>query len=283
MLFDSNARSWRQSDIKKLQSVADRCYRFIWNYGKGMALIIMQEEKTNRYEIRRQLNITSIRTKIETRCLQRIGHVLRMPNHRLTKQVGLGHWKKERISEGRLNGGILKYWRRMVKETGENWTNLENLCKDRKRWKAIISKRRKFLREWEESMCKHTREDKPQRNQTRITKDLTCRWEGCGKKCKTKTSLVQQERKIHKGMTKKHKCPKCRTEFKEYTNLTNHVNKSVRRHSKRNMFRLRKESATDKHGQKQTRKLPKPKPITTGNEKHEPNRRNRNQQIHRKR
>ena len=119
MLFDSNARSWRQSDIKRLQSVADRCYRFIWNNGKGMALIRMQE-KTNTYEIRRQLNITSIRTKIETRCLQRIGHVLRMPNYRLTKQVVLGHWKKERIPEGKLNGGILNYWRRLVKETGED-------------------------------------------------------------------------------------------------------------------------------------------------------------------
>ena len=27
----------------------------------------------------------------------------------------------------------------------------------------------------------------------------------------------------HKELTKKHKCPKCRAEFKEYTNLTNHV------------------------------------------------------------
>ena len=150
MLFDSNARSWRQSDIKRLQSVADRCYRFIWNNGKGMALIRMQEEKTNSYEIRRQLNITSIRTKIETRCLERIGHVLRMPNYRLTKKVALVHWKKERILEGKLNGGILNYWRRLVKETGEDWTNLETLCKDRQRWKAIISKRRKLLRERED-------------------------------------------------------------------------------------------------------------------------------------
>ena len=167
-----------------------------------MTLIRMQEEKTNSYEIRRQLNITSIRLKIETRCLKRIGHVLRMPNYRLTKQVVLGHWKKERIPEGKLNGGILNYWRRLVKKTGEDWTNIENLCKDRKRWKAIISKRRKFLREWEDSMGNHTRgEEKPQRTQTRIT-NLTCRWEGCGKKCRTRTGLVQHERKMHKGKTK---------------------------------------------------------------------------------
>ena len=111
-----------------------------------------------------------------------------------------------------------------MKETVKDWINLENLCKDRKRWKAVISKRRKFLREWEESMRKHTRgEEKPQRTQTRITKDLTCRWEGCRKKCRTKTGLVQHEQKIHNELTKKHKCPKCRAEFKEYTNLTNHV------------------------------------------------------------
>ena len=208
MFFDGNARSWRLSDIKKLQSVADRCYRFIWNNGKSRALIRMQEEKTNSYEVRRQLNITSIRTKIETRCLERIGHVLRMPNNRLTKQVVLGHWKKERRSEGRLNGGILNYWRRIVKETGEDWTNSENSCKDRKSWKAIISKLRKFLREWEESMRKHTRgEEKAQKTQMRITKDLTCRWEGCGKKCRTKTGLVQHERKTQR-VDKKAQMPK---------------------------------------------------------------------------
>ena len=124
-----------------------------------------------------------------------------LPSHETSRLESLE--KKERIPEGKLNGGILNYWRRLVKETREEWTNLENLCKDRKRWKAIISKRRNFLREWEESMGNHTRgEEKPQRTQTRITKDLTCRWEGCGKKCRTKTGLVQHERKMHKRMTK---------------------------------------------------------------------------------
>ena len=42
------------------------------------------------YGVRRELEVDSIETKITKRSLQRIGHVLRMDNSRLAKQVTLG-------------------------------------------------------------------------------------------------------------------------------------------------------------------------------------------------
>ena len=47
----------------------------------------METEKVNVFGIRQMLGIESLRAKIERRSLQRMGHVLRMPNDRLTKRV----------------------------------------------------------------------------------------------------------------------------------------------------------------------------------------------------
>ena len=89
----------------------------------------MQEEGVNGYEVRRQLGITSIRSKVEISALERIGHVLRMPNERMTKKVVLGRWLEEKTENGKLTGGLIAYWKRLIGETGEDWTNIENLKK----------------------------------------------------------------------------------------------------------------------------------------------------------
>ena len=44
MSFDSNVRSWSPTDLQKFQSVADRCYRFVWNNVKKGSLLRMQNE-----------------------------------------------------------------------------------------------------------------------------------------------------------------------------------------------------------------------------------------------
>jgi len=44
----------------------------------------METEKVNMFGIRKLLGIESLRAKIERRSLQRMGHVLRMSNDRLT-------------------------------------------------------------------------------------------------------------------------------------------------------------------------------------------------------
>ena len=133
LLFDCNARPWTVGDLNRFQSVVDRFYRYIWNNGKGLPLVRMQEEGVNGYEVRRQLGITSIRSRVEIRALERIGHVLRMPNERMTKKVVLGRWLEEKTENGKMTGGLIEYWKRLIGEAGEDWTNIENLTKTGKR------------------------------------------------------------------------------------------------------------------------------------------------------
>ena len=93
----------------------------------------MEREGTNSFEIRHQLGVQSIRTKVETRALEIIGHVLRMPNEKTTKRVILGRWNAERKEEGQLKGGTISYWKRLIAEAAHDWTNVENLAKDRRK------------------------------------------------------------------------------------------------------------------------------------------------------
>ena len=48
-----------------MKSVADKAYRFTWNGRRGLALKRMPETKTNNCQIRNELGITSMRSKIE--------------------------------------------------------------------------------------------------------------------------------------------------------------------------------------------------------------------------
>ena len=101
VLFDCTVRPWNIAEISKLQRVLDEAYRYIWSKkNKGPVRIQMETEKVNMFGIRQMLGIESLRAKIERRSLQRMGHVLRMPNDRLTKKVCLG-WYRRKGKENR--------------------------------------------------------------------------------------------------------------------------------------------------------------------------------------
>ena len=57
ILFYSNVRSWSATGTEKLQSVAERCYRFMWNNGKAGALLKMQDIAVNSFQVRKVLGI----------------------------------------------------------------------------------------------------------------------------------------------------------------------------------------------------------------------------------
>ena len=107
MLFDSAVRPWSVTDMRRFQSVVDKAYRYIWNDGRGSALIRMEQTGTNSYQIRKELGISSVRQKIEQRALERIGHVLRMPHSRMVKRTVLGHWKQYTSQHGCSQNGLI--------------------------------------------------------------------------------------------------------------------------------------------------------------------------------
>ena len=74
---------------------------------------------------------------------------------------------RERTERGTLRGNTVQYWRRLTREAGMEEDKTENLAKDRKSWKGVVSKRRKFLNGWEEmEICNwHRGENKPNRCQ----------------------------------------------------------------------------------------------------------------------
>ena len=90
----------------------------------------------NMFGIRKLLGIESLRAKIETKSLQRMGHVLRMSNDRLTKKVCLGWYSREGRRTGKQTS--IHYWRKLVCEAGLHQDNGEMYARDTNRWKNQI-------------------------------------------------------------------------------------------------------------------------------------------------
>ena len=94
----------------------------------------MQEEGVNMYDVRKMLGVKSLRVKIEKRVLERIGHVVRMEDGKLVKAVVLG-WvaKLEEVERkpGRRRKTLV-YWKKLLRETGFDWTRIGRLTADRK-------------------------------------------------------------------------------------------------------------------------------------------------------
>ena len=93
LLYDCQARVWYKRDVNKLQRWMDKCYRYVWSDRNGELLRQMAERHENMTDVRQRLGIKSVEWKIERRVLERIGHVMRMENDRLTKAVVLGWWE----------------------------------------------------------------------------------------------------------------------------------------------------------------------------------------------
>ena len=134
LLFDANVRTWKNSELQSLQSWIDRCYRHVWSSKSKPPLIEMQEKGVNMQDIRNQLNIKTIRWKVEGRTLKRIGHVMRMDDKRLTKAACLG-WLNDLQTLPKCPGKkdkTLLYWRKLIREAGMDVNEIDKLTQDRK-------------------------------------------------------------------------------------------------------------------------------------------------------
>ena len=103
MLFDCQVRTWQVGEIRKLQSCIDKMYRYVWSSKTKPPLIQMQETGVNMQDIRTEFGIGTIRLKIEKRCLERLGHLMRMEDDRLVKSVTFG-WMEELESVEKVPG-----------------------------------------------------------------------------------------------------------------------------------------------------------------------------------
>ena len=124
-----------------------------------------------------------------------------------------------------LRRGLISYWKRLFKEAGLDWTRAEQYVGDRKSWKKRIATRKEELRNWEDLMrnC-HKNDKKPPRIHAPTTPSLQCSYPECVFVARSKTGLVQHERRKHsqQKLNQNFKCEKCSRSFATKSSLTNH-------------------------------------------------------------
>ena len=105
-----------------------------------------------------------------------------MGNERLTKAMVLGWYERLEGCEkmkGKKKKTVL-YWKRLMKEAGWDWTDVERLANDRKGWKGMVSDRMEDLYGWE---CQHGHEyvwaegEERLRRNERAVHDLECKYD----------------------------------------------------------------------------------------------------------
>ena len=204
LLYDCGVRVWYKRDLGKLQKWMDKCYRYVWSDRNGEPLRQMEARGVNMQDVRSCLGVKSVRYKVEKRVLERIGHVVRMGNDRLVKAMVFGWYEGLEGKEkkmGRKRKTVL-YWKKTLNEAGVDWTDIERVCLDREGWKAWVKIRMLHVDRWEQQGGHRyvwgVNEERVDRNDRRVI-DLMCRYEGCGKVCKSKGGLVQHQKRIHRA------------------------------------------------------------------------------------
>ena len=82
---------------------------------------------------------------MEKRLLQRIGHVFRMRNERLTKAIVLGWWEELERLEKRSEKKMILHCKRILREAGIAWTDVKRLTREKadhvERWERLTEHR----------------------------------------------------------------------------------------------------------------------------------------------
>ena len=99
---------------------------------------------------------------MEKRCLERIGHVMRMEDDRIVKAAVLG-WMEDLEGVQKMKGKKRKtvlYWKQLVKEAGIDKTRIGKVTSNRKEWKRIVKERMNHLEKWERRGGKRSQEER---------------------------------------------------------------------------------------------------------------------------
>ena len=102
----------------------------------------MQEKKVNMFQVRTDLGVGSLEMKIEKRTLERIGHVLRMKNDRIVKQITLG-WPVILEDQRKHRQTTIDYYRKTIERAGLDYECIEDLVMDRNKWRNIMTEEKK--------------------------------------------------------------------------------------------------------------------------------------------
>ena len=104
------------------------------------------------FQVRKTLGVGSLEMNIEKRTLERIGHVLRMKNDRIVKQITLG-WPVILEDQRKHRQTTIDYYRKTIERPGLDYECIEDLVLDRKKWRNIVKEREKEINQWEHQMA----------------------------------------------------------------------------------------------------------------------------------
>ena len=82
ILFNSVVRPFSKSKTKRIQSWIDKRYGYMWSNKKEEPLRQVERNRMNMQDMRNELDVKTIRSKIEKSHLVRIGHIARMSDER---------------------------------------------------------------------------------------------------------------------------------------------------------------------------------------------------------
>ena len=182
------AESWTTYAVQeqRLNVFHLRCLRRILH-------ITWKDYKTNG-EILSKAKMTSIFTILSKHRLRWIGHVRRMPDGRIPKDILYGQLSIGERARGRPKLRYTDVCKRDMKYTDINVQTWEQLAEDRGTWRTTVneglkSAEKKRIKEWE---SKRERRKNSQKSSRRTTNTFSCTY--CNKICLSRVGLFSHER-----------------------------------------------------------------------------------------
>ena len=230
-LFNAAVRPFSKSETKRIQSWIDKRHRYIRSNRKEEPLRQMESNHMNMQDVRNELDVMTIRNKIEKSHLVRIGHIARMSDERLVKQATMG-WIR-RMEMGRKprkrKMTTLAYWHRLLKEANIEVHEVERIAMDRVKWKNVVESRMRHIEQFEKQQGhQYRRHDDDEiierRSQYEVQNDNKCKYDGCGKTFRTKDGLVIHQKRLHRIMENAttFRCQKCNDKLRQEATWKNH-------------------------------------------------------------
>ena len=182
LLYGAETWTFYRSHLKQLERFHINCLQKI--------LGLSWQDRLPHTHILERANCTSIEALITQRQLRWVGHVIRMPDDRLPKQILYGQLKDGR----RRPGGPKKRFKNQVKSLLKKChippANLETIANDRTAWKEAVGRGVAVM---EQDRTEHRNRLRQQRHDRRVAPaaedpQLVC--PTCGRQCKSRIGLL---------------------------------------------------------------------------------------------
>ena len=117
------------------------------------------------------------------------------------------------------------YWKRLFREVGIDWTDIERIVGGKDGYRELVRERVGHIERWDRQKGhEYAWEEGEESIGRSASRDLVCRWEGCGKVCLSKGRLTLHQKRVHQAPEDRVRfsCDGCRINFETRAAKTNH-------------------------------------------------------------